>query len=101
MNQVQLSDVQIANLTLLLTIRDGILHDRTAACCRFALDAMQAERLGTLSVQQLMAIVANLGDATLFPPRRDLVSLLDTPLPLVRPLAAVHAPRHVTASSAA
>ena len=30
-----------------------------------------------------------------------LVSLLDTPLPLVRPLAAVHAPRHVTASSAA
>jgi hypothetical protein len=54
-----------------------------------------------MSVQQLMAIVANLGDATLFPPRRDLVSLLDTPLPLVRPLAAVHAPRHVTASSAA
>jgi hypothetical protein len=101
MNQVQLSDVQIANLTLLLTIRDGILHDRTAACCRFALDATQAERLGTMSVQQLMAIVANLGDATLFPPRRDLVSLLDTPLPLVRPLAAVHAPRHVTASSAA
>ena len=113
MNQVQLSDVQIANLTLLLTIRDGILLvvrgrrttspslDRTAACCRFALDAVQAERLGTMSVQQLMAIVANLGDATLFPPRRDLVSLLDTPLPLVRPLAAVHAPRHVTASSAA
>ena len=59
------------------------------------------QRLGTMSVQQLMAIVANLGDATLFPPRRDLVSLLDTPLPLVRPLAAVHAPRHVTASSAA
>ena len=53
--------------------------------------------IGLLSV----AIVANLGDATLFPPRRDLVSLLDTPLPLVRPLAAVHAPRHVTASSAA
>jgi len=63
MNQVQLSDVQIANLTLLLTIRDGILHDRTAACCRFALDAIQAERLGTMSVQQLMAIVANLGES--------------------------------------
>lgn len=95
MHHAQLSDVQIANLTLLLTIRDGILHDRTAACCRFALDAAQSERLGTMSVQQLMAIVANLGDATLFPPRRDLISLLDTPLPLVRPLAAVQATRHL------
>lgn len=97
MNQVQLSDVQIANLTLLLTI----LHDRTAACCRFGLDAIQAERIDTMSIQQLMAIVANLGNATLFPPRRDLVSVLDTPLLLVRPLAAVDVPRHVTASSAA
>ena len=50
MNQVQLSDVQIANLTLLLTIRDGILHDRTAACCRFALDAIQAEQIGRAHV---------------------------------------------------
>lgn len=97
MNQVQLSDVQIANLTLMLTIRDAILQDRTAACCRFALDATQAERLGSMSVQQLMAIVANLGHATLFPPRRDLVNLLDTPLPLARPLAAVHTPHHLAA----
>ena len=57
-----------------------------------------APAVGTWVVLRRMA---NLGDATLFPPRRDLVSLLDTPLPLVRPLAAVHAPRHVTASSAA
>jgi len=93
MSHVQLSDVQIANLTLLLTIRDGVLQDRTAACCRFALDATQADRLGAMSIQQVMAIVANVGDATLFPPRRDLVALLDKPLPLARPLAAVHAAR--------
>ncbi|MCW5611801.1 MAG: flagellar transcriptional regulator FlhD [Rubrivivax sp.] len=101
MTKTHLSEVQIVNLTMLLTIRDEILRDRTAACCRFALDAAQAERLGTMSVQQLMAFVVNLGNATLFPPRRDLVNLLDTPLPLVPPLAAVHAPHHVTASSAA
>jgi hypothetical protein len=94
MSHAQLSDVQIANLTLLLTIRDGVLQDRTAACCRFALDATQADRLCAMSIQQVMAIVANIGDATLFPPRRDLVALLDKPLPLVRPLAAVHAARH-------
>ena len=36
MNQVQLSDVQIANLTLLLTIRDGIptTERRRAAASR-------------------------------------------------------------------
>jgi hypothetical protein len=92
MNHAQLSDVQIANLTLLLTIRDGVLHDKTAACCKFALDATQADRLGAMSIQQVMAIV---GDATLFPPRRDLVALLDMPLPLARPLAAVHAAHHL------
>ena len=95
MNHAQLSYVQIANLTLLLTIRDGVLHDKTAACCKFALDATQADRLGAMSIQQVMAIVANVGDATLFPPRRDLVALLDMPLPLARPLAAVHAAHHL------
>jgi hypothetical protein len=97
MNHAQLSDVQIANLTLLLTIRDGVLSDRPSACCRFALDAAQAERLGAMSVQQVMALVANVGDATLFPPRRDLIALLDLPLPLARPLAAVHAVQHLMA----
>ena len=95
MNQAQLSDVQIANLTLLLTIRDGVLQDRPATCCKYALDAAQAERIAGLGVQQIMAIVANVGDATLFPPRRDLVALLDMPLPLARPLAAVHAAHHL------
>lgn len=89
-SRAALSDVQLANLTLLLTIRDGILHDRASACLRFALDASQADRLAQMSIQQAMALVAHLGDATLFPPRRDLVQLLDTPPALVRPVAAVH-----------
>ena len=91
MNPAQLSDVQMTNLTLLLTIRDGVHSDRTAACCKFALDAAQADRIGAMGIQQIMAIVANLGDATLFPARRDLVALLDAPLPLARPLAVVQA----------
>ena len=93
MSQVQLSDVQLTNLTLLLTIRDGMQHDRLATCCRFGLDAAQADRFGALGIQQILAIVANIGDATLFPPRRDLIELLDLPLPLARPMAAVHSPR--------
>jgi len=93
MNQVQLSDVQMSNLTLLLTIRDSVLHDKPTACCRFALDGAQAARLGSISIQQVMAIVANVGDTSLFPPRRDLVALMDVPLPLARPLAAAQATR--------
>ena len=97
MEQARFSDVQLINLTLLLTIRDAILQDRTAACCRFGLDAALAERIARLSVQQIMALVANLGDITLFPARRDLLALLDAPLPLARPLAAVQAPGRICA----
>lgn len=96
MHQAQLSDVQLTNLTLLLTIRDGVLQDRPAACCKFGLDAAQAERIGTMNVQQIIALVANVGDATLFPVRRDLIALLEAPLPLARPLAAVQAAHHLT-----
>ena len=94
MNHVQLSDLQLINLTMLLTIRDGVLQDRPGTCCRFALGAVQAERIGALSVQQIMAIVANVGDATLFPARLDLLALLEAPLPLARPLAAARAALH-------
>lgn len=97
MEQARLSDVQLINLTLLLTIRDAIVQDRTAACCRFSLDAALAERIAALGVQQIMALVANLGDITLFPARRDLLALLDAPLPLARPLAAVQAPGRLCA----
>jgi hypothetical protein len=97
MQQAQLSDVQLTNLTLLLTIRDGLLHDRPVTCCRFALDAAQADRIGTMNVPQIIALVANVGETTLFPVRRDLIALLELPLPLSRPLAAVHAARHVAA----
>ena len=90
MSTAQLSDVQLTNLTMLLTIRDGLRNDRLSTCCRYALDAAQSDRFASLDIQQIMTIVANVGDATLFPPRRDLIALLDLPPPLSRPLAAVY-----------
>ncbi|WP_284620653.1 hypothetical protein [Aquabacterium humicola] len=97
MEQAQLSDVQLANLTLLLTIRDAIQQDQVAACARFGLTREQAERLIAMCVQHVMAVVANVGNVSLFPPRRDLVSLLERPLPLSGPLAVVQAPVPLTA----
>ena len=93
MSHVQLSDVQFINLSVLNAIKTGLLDNRVATCCRFSLDAAQAETLGKLSTDQIWAIVANVGHASLFPPRHDLLSLLQTPLPLAGPLATVRSPR--------
>ena len=95
MSHVQLSDVQYINLSLLTAIKISTLHDKVGACCKFGLDAAQAEYLASLSADQIWAIVANVGPASLFPPRHDLLKLLQTPLPLAGPLAAVRKARHL------
>lgn len=92
MSQVQLSDVQYINLSILNAIKTSMQRDKVETCCRFSLDAAQADLLGNLSTDQIWAIVANVGHATLFPPRHDLLSLLQTPLPLAGPLATVRSP---------
>ena len=93
MSHVQLSDVQYINLSVLTAIKISILQDKVATCCKFSLDAAQAEFFASLSVDQIWAIVANVGPATLFPPRQDLLRLLQSPLPLAGPLATVRSAR--------
>jgi hypothetical protein len=95
MNNIQLSDIEYINLTALTAIRIGIQQDKASACIRFALDASEADLLGQLSTEQIWAIVTNVGPVTLFPPRHDLLRLLQTPLPLTAPLAAVRPSRPV------
>jgi hypothetical protein len=97
MSTVQISDVQLTNMTMLLAIRDSIQKDEVGASCRFGLDAAQARRFAELSVHQVMAIVANVGDVSLFPPRADLIRLLALPLPVARPMATVHSFQHALA----
>ncbi|MCD9026749.1 flagellar transcriptional regulator FlhD [Luteimonas sp. BDR2-5] len=90
MRHASISDVQLTNLTQLLTIQRSLRHDYAEACCRYVLDAPLAEMLIDLSVPQVLAVVANVRDETLFPPRLDLATLLAAPLPLSGALAAVH-----------
>lgn len=92
MANIQFSDVQITNLTMLIMIRDGIKRDPVSACCQYGLHAEQASFIGDLSIDQILVVVANIGQECLFPPRRDLVSLLVLPLPLAGPIASVHPP---------
>lgn len=92
MNTAQLSDVQLANLSMLITIRDHIKRDVVSACCRFGLRAEQANSFGELSIDRILAIVANIGQECLFPPRQDLFALLELPAPLARPITSVRPP---------
>ena len=65
-NTVQLSDVQLLNLSVLMTIQASIKKDPVAACYKFNLRADQAHRVEGLGQQQLQAIVANRGHESLF-----------------------------------
>ena len=93
MSYLLLTDVQSTNLHLLHTIRLGVELDRVTTSCKFALNAALADHLRTLSHEQLWSVVVHVGQNTLFPPRQDLLALLQTPIPLTGPLAAVHAAR--------
>jgi hypothetical protein len=101
MNHEHLTDVESTNLRMLCAIRLGIEQDRVATCAKFALNAALADHLTTLSQDQLWSFVAHVGQTTLFPPRLDLLSLLEAPVSLVGPLAAVRPPRPSSPSSPA
>ena len=86
---VQLSDVQLLNLSVLMTIQASIKKDPLAACYKFNLRDDQAHRVEGLGQQQLQAIVANRGQESLFKLRDDFWQLLDAPPGLQGPLATV------------
>jgi hypothetical protein len=92
MSQLQLTDVQATNLNMLFAIRLGIERDRVTTCSKFAITAALADHLQSLDHQQLWSIVAHVGQASLFPPRHDLLALLQAPAPLAGPLAVVRTP---------
>lgn len=88
-----LSEVQMANLCQLMTIRDCTLKNAVAACCQFGIAEDLAQFITALSHAQIFSIIVNLGNECMFPPRHDLRRLLSLPLPLLAPLFAVHPPQ--------
>ena len=88
-----LSEVQMANLCQLMTIRDCTLKNAVAACCQFGIAEDLAQVITALSHAQIFSIIVNLGNECMFPPRHNLSQLLSLPLPLLAPLFAVHPPR--------
>ncbi|MFT3815719.1 MAG: hypothetical protein QM740_20525 [Acidovorax sp.] len=97
---IHLTEVQLSNLTLMLTMRDCIGRDPILACCLFGLREPDARYLASLSPTQILAIVSNVGNETLFSPRSDLFTLLQSALPLAGTLCAVHPPEPVKPANA-
>lgn len=92
MRSIQFSEVQLFNLSALLTLRDCIRHDCACACCEFSVSTDQAQYFGALSIDQIFVIVANVGHESLFVPRPDVLALLAAPPALSGALTAVHPP---------
>lgn len=88
-----LSEIQMTNLYMLMTIRDSSLKNVVATCCQFGIAEDLAQFVMALSHVQIFSIIANLGNESLFLPRQNLTQLLSLPLPLLGPAFAVHPPR--------
>jgi hypothetical protein len=92
MGNHELSQVQIANLNMLTLIAECARGDSAGACSQFGLNAEQAEFVASLALQDLLMLVAHLGDECLFPPRSDLIQILAWPPQLAGALLMVHPP---------
>jgi len=73
------NDVQRANFIILSLIRDAARDDPGTACCRFGLTLLQLKAISELPPDEVMAIVAGMGNEALFFPRDDLDRLLKLP----------------------
>jgi hypothetical protein len=74
-----LNDVQHANFIILSLIRDAARDDPGTACCRFGMTLAQLKAISELPPDEVMAIVAGMGNEALFFPRDDLDRLLKLP----------------------
>lgn len=95
-NTVHLSDVQLLNLSVLMTMQASVKKDPVAAGFNFNLSADEAARIDGLRQEQLQAIVANRGHESLFKLRDDFWPLLDAPPGLQVPLSIVRFPGTLT-----
>lgn len=87
-----LSQVQRANLNLLLLMRDAAMRDMGDAVCSFGLARQDFAAIMSRAPDELLSFVCGIGDQALFLPRSDLSSLLA--LPWDRPGHRLGALRH-------
>lgn len=88
---ISLSQVQRANLNLLLLMRDAALRDLGAAICSFGLDRQNFDAILERAPDELISFVREVGDQALFLPRGDLPALLSLPRAMAPAMVAARA----------
>ena len=91
---VHFSDLQYVNFNLLLAIHANVQKDPISAAYQFHLSNQQVAKLGSLSLEELESLAANMCNECLFAPRPNLERLLDAPPGLAFALAAVSSDDH-------
>jgi len=93
MHSTQLSDVQRCNLTVALLIREAVLKDEGAACCKFGLDSAQLDVFRQLTPDAILAGISSVGHQALFSLHADLGALLTQSSSPLAALVAAAQPR--------
>ena len=88
---VFLSQVQRANLSLLLLLRDAAMRDIGGAVCSFGLGRQALVAIVSRAPDELLGFVCDMGDQPLFLPRSDLSTLLSLPAAIAPAIAAASA----------
>jgi len=86
------TDVHVANLQMLHTIRVGLARDPVDTSRQFGLHAELADRLRTMAPLALWTWVHAVGPTALFVPRQDFEALITAPAMITGTLAAAHPP---------
>ncbi|MCL2590903.1 MAG: flagellar transcriptional regulator FlhD [Betaproteobacteria bacterium] len=74
----ELSEIQTANLNLLLLVSEHARTDRAITCCLFGIDIRQAEFFAQLTFNRILTLVCHI-DECLFRPRVDITQLFTCP----------------------
>jgi hypothetical protein len=84
---LEFSDIQMANRTALLVLINALRRHPAAACGMYELRSAAATRISALGLQEIEEFLVNAGNTPLFLPRPELHLMLELPKPLIAPMA--------------
>lgn len=96
---MQFSDVQRANLTLALLIREAVRENPGAACCKFGLSSEQLQMFQALTPEEILTGVSHAGEQALFSLNAGFASLLKHQSPIAALVASAQPRSKLTPAS--
>ena len=87
-----LTPMQLTNWHMLLSLVSSAKGDLIGTCCAYRLERGVAQRLADMTPVELMAVVINAGDDSLFQARSDLSDILALPRALSGTMMTVKQP---------